>query len=41
MNYGEKSLIDYPYELTTHTSRVTTSKLMWNGVISAPGEQYV
>ena len=33
-------LIDYPHKLTTHTADVTTSKVMWNSVISTPGTQY-
>ena len=35
------NLIDYPYELTTRTAYLTTSKLMWNSVISTPGAKYV
>ena len=34
-------LIDYPYELTTCTADLTTSKVMWNSVISTPGAKYV
>ena len=34
------NLIDYPYELTTRTSDLTTSKVMWNSVISTPGAKY-
>ena len=32
--------IDYPYELTTRTADLTTSKVMWNIVISTPGAKY-
>ena len=35
------NLIDYPYELTTRTADLTTSKVMWNSVISTPGARYV
>ena len=31
------NLIKYPYELTTRTADLTTSKIMWNSVISTPG----
>ena len=34
------NLIDYPYELTTRTADLTTSKVMWNSVISTPGARY-
>ena len=34
------NLIDYPYELTTRTADLTTTKLMWNSVISTPGAKY-
>ena len=34
------NLIDYPYELTTRTADLTTSKVMWNSVISTPGAKY-
>ena len=34
------NLIDYPYELTTRTSDITTSRVMWNSVISTPGAKY-
>ena len=30
------NLIEYPFELTTRTADVTTSKVMWNSVISTP-----
>ena len=34
------NLINYPFELTTRTADITTSKIMWNLVISTPGVQY-
>ena len=34
------NLIDYPYELTTRTADLTTTKLMWNSVISTEGAKY-
>ena len=34
------NLIDYPGELTTRTADLTTTKLMWNSVISTPGAKY-
>ena len=34
------NLIDYPYEITTRTADLTTSKVMWNSVISTPGAKY-
>ena len=34
------NLINYPYELTTRTADLTTSKVMWNSVISTPGARY-
>ena len=35
------NLIDYPYELTTRTADLTTTKVMWNSVISTPGARYI
>ena len=35
-----RNLIDYPYELTTRTADLTTSKVMCNSVISTPGAKY-
>jgi len=35
------NLIDYPGELTTHTADLTTTKLMWNSVISTEGAKYM
>ena len=35
------NLIDYPYELKTRTAELTTTKIMWNSVISTPGAQYM
>ena len=34
------NLIDYPYELTTCTADLTTYKVIWNSVISTPGDKY-
>ena len=34
------NLIKYPDELTTRTSDLTTSNIMWNSVISTPGAQF-
>ena len=34
------NLIKYPYELTTRTADLTTSKIMWNSVISTPGARF-
>ena len=35
------NLIDYPGELTTRTADLTTTKLMWNSVISTPEAKYM
>ena len=35
------NLIDYPYELTTRTADLPTSKILWNSVISTPGARYM
>jgi len=35
------NLIDYPGELTTRTADLTTTKLMWNSVISTEGARYM
>jgi len=35
------NLIDYPGELTTRTADLTTTKLLWNSVISTPGSRYM
>ena len=35
------NLIDYPYELSTRTADLTTTKIMWNSVISTPGARYI
>ncbi len=35
------NLINYPYELTTRTADLTSSKMMWNSVISTPGARYI
>ena len=34
------NLIDYPYELTTCTADMVSSKIMWNSVISTPGAKF-
>ena len=31
------NLIKYPFELTTRTADLTTSRILWNSVISTPG----
>ena len=35
------NLIDYPFELTTRTVELTTSKILWNSVISTPNAKYI
>jgi hypothetical protein len=35
------NLINYPGELTTRTADLTTSKLMWNSVLSTKGAKYM
>jgi hypothetical protein len=35
------NLIDYPGELTTRTADITTSKMLWNSVISTKGAKYM
>ena len=35
------NLISYPYELTTRTADLTTSKLLWNSTISTKGARYM
>jgi len=35
------NLIDYPFELTTRTSDMTSAKTMWNSVISTTNARYV
>ena len=35
------NLIDYPYELTTRTADLTTTKIMWNSVLSTPDAKYM
>ena len=37
---GGGNLIDYPHELTMQTADITTSKIMWNSVISTTGARY-
>ena len=34
------NLIDHPYDLTTRTADLTTSKVIWNSVIITPGAKY-
>ena len=34
------NLINYPGELTTRTADLTTSKILWNSVISTPGARF-
>jgi hypothetical protein len=34
------NLIDYPGELTTRTADLTTSKILWNSIISTPGAKF-
>ena len=35
------NLISYPFELTTRTADLTTSKLLWNSTISTKGAKYM
>ena len=35
------NLLDYPGELTTQTANLTTTKVMWNSVISTPDARYM
>ena len=35
------NLIDYPGELTTRTAGLTTTKILWNSVLSTPGAKYM
>ena len=35
------NLIDYPGELTTYTTDLTTAKIMWNSVVSTRGAKYM
>jgi hypothetical protein len=34
------NLINYPYELTTQTADMVSSKIMWNSVISMPNTKF-
>ena len=34
------NLIDYPYELTTRTANLSTSKMLWNSTISTEGAKF-
>ena len=35
------NLIKYPFELTTRTADITTSKIMWNSTISTHNARYI
>ncbi len=35
------NLIDYPYKSTTRTIDLTTTKIMWNSMISTPDTKYM
>ncbi len=35
------NLIDYPYDCSTRNADVTTSKIMWNSMISTQGARYM
>ncbi len=35
------NLINYPLDVTTRTTYLTTSKIMWNSVVSTPGAKYL
>ena len=35
------NLIDYPHKLTTHTAYLTTTKIMWNIILSTEGSKYM
>ena len=35
------NLIHYPGELTTRTADLTTTKMLWNSVVSTPGARYL
>jgi hypothetical protein len=35
------NLINYPGELSTRTGDITTSKLMWNSILSMEGVKYM
>ena len=34
------NLIDYPYKLTTRTADMVSAKIMWNSIISTPGDKF-
>ena len=38
---ASKNLINYPGKLTKQTADLTTSKLMWNSVLSTKGAKYM
>jgi hypothetical protein len=35
-----RNLMDYPYELTTQTANMVSSKIMWNSIISMPHTKF-
>ena len=35
------NLIDYPFELTTRPADLTTTKILWNSVVSTPGAKFI
>ena len=35
------NLIEYPFELTTHTADLTTSNIMWNSIILTPNARWI
>jgi hypothetical protein len=38
---GDNLITDYPGEVTTHTADLTTSKILWNSVISTEGARFM
>ena len=34
------NLIDYPYEVTTRTADLATTKVLWDNLVSTPGAKY-
>ena len=38
---GNGNPIDYPGELTTHTTDLTTAKILWNSFVSTRGAKYM
>ena len=41
MTAGGNLIKDYPGELTTRTADLTTSKVLWNSVLSTPGAKFM